>query len=168
MPLEKLFVQLFDVMPSWLSTFLLSALPFSELRGSIPVALVIYNMDPVLAYCLGVLGNMFPVIPILLFLSPVSAYLRRFKSLDYFFTWLFARTHRRHSEKFEKYGTLALVLFVAIPLPVTGAWTGCVAAFVFGIKFRHALMAIFSGVLISGVIVTTLVLSGIGVAGIVD
>ncbi|MFP4654597.1 MAG: COG2426 family protein [Methanohalobium sp.] len=168
MPLEKLFVQLFDVMPSWLSTFLLSALPFSELRGSIPVALVIYNMDPVLAYCLGVLGNMFPVIPILLFLSPVSAYLRRFKSWDYFFTWLFARTHRRHSEKFEKYGTLALVLFVAIPLPVTGAWTGCVAAFVFGIKFRHALMAIFSGVLISGVIVTTLVLSGIGVAGIVD
>ena len=168
MPFRELFVQLFDVMPSWLSTILLSALPFSELRGAIPVALVIYNMDPVLAYCLAVLGNMFPVIPILLFLSPLSAYLRRFKSWDNFFTWLFARTHRRHSEKFEKYGTFALVLFVAIPLPVTGAWTGCVAAFVFGIKFSHALMAIFSGVLISGVIVTALVLSGIGVAGIVS
>lgn len=62
----------------------------------------------------------------------------------------------------ERYGTLALTLFVAIPLPVTGAWTGCAAAFVFGVKFRHALMAITAGVLISGVVVTVVTLAGMG------
>jgi uncharacterized membrane protein len=168
MVFREFLVETFNVMPPWMSTFFLSALPFSELRGSIPVALVIYEMNPVLAYLMAVLGNMLPVIPILLFLGPVSNSLRRFRLWDNFFTWLFERTHKRHSEKFEKYGTLALVMFVSIPLPVTGAWTGCVASFVFGIKFRHALLAILLGVLISGVIVTSLVLSGIGVVGIVN
>ncbi|MBU2617583.1 MAG: small multi-drug export protein, partial [Euryarchaeota archaeon] len=89
-----------------------------------------------------------------LWLEPVSNHLRRYKSWDKFFDWLFTRTHRKHNERFEKYGAIALSLFVAVPLPVTGAWTGCAAAFVFGIKFRHALPAILLGVLIAGVVVT--------------
>ena len=118
-------------------------------------------MDPVETYILAVIGNMLPVIPLLLFLDPVSTYLRRFKIGDMFFSWLFTRTHYKHSERFEKYGTFALTIFVAIPLPVTGAWTGCAAAFVFGIKFRHALLAISAGVMIAGVIVTAFTLGGI-------
>lgn len=162
MPFEEQLIELFGSVPHWLSTILLSATPISELRGAIPIAIGIYGMGPIETYILAVIGNMLPVIPLLLFLDPVSTYLRRFKIWDMFFSWLFTRTHRKHSERFERYGTLALTIFVAIPLPVTGAWTGCAAAFVFGIKFRHALLAISSGVLIAGIIVTLLTLAGIG------
>lgn len=154
--------------PQWAATIFIAMLPFAELRGAIPLALAPievggYGMSIPEAYMLAVLGNMVPVIPLLLFLEPVSDFLRRWKVWDLFFTWLFARTHRKHNKRFEKYGTLALTIFVAIPLPVTGAWTGCAAAFVFGIEFKHALLAIFTGVLISGAVVTLLTLTGIGV-----
>ncbi len=161
MPFEGQLIELFSSVPHWLSTILLSATPISELRGAIPIAIGVYGMDPVETYILAVIGNMLPVIPLLLFLDPVSTYLRRFKIGDMFFSWLFTRTHHKHSGRFEKYGTFALTIFVAIPLPVTGAWTGCAAAFVFGIKFRHALLAISAGVMIAGVIVTAFTLGGI-------
>ena len=163
MPFEEQLIELFGSVPHWLATILLSATPISELRGAIPIAIGIYGMGPVETYILAVIGNMLPVVPLLLFLDPVSTYLRRFKIGDMFFSWLFTRTHHKHSERFERYGTLALTIFVAIPLPVTGAWTGCAAAFVFGIKFRHALLAILSGVMIAGVIVTAFTLGGISV-----
>ncbi len=139
--------------PDWFSVILVAAMPISELRGAIPVA-IMYGFDPFTAYVLAVIGNLIPVVPLLLWLKPVSNELRRYKSWDKFFDWLFTRTHHRHSDYFEKYGAIALSLFVAIPLPVTGAWTGCAAAFVFGIKLRHSLPAIFLGVLIAGLIVT--------------
>ncbi len=161
MPFEGQLIELFSSVPHWLSTILLSATPISELRGAIPIAIGVYGMDPVETYILAVIGNMLPVVPLLLFLDPVSTYLRRFKIGDMFFSWLFTRTHHKHSGRFEKYGTFALTIFVAIPLPVTGAWTGCAAAFVFGIKFRHALLAISAGVMIAGVIVTAFTLGGI-------
>ena len=139
--------------PDWISVILVASMPISELRGAIPVA-IMYGFDPLTAYILSVIGNLIPVVPLLLWLETVSNRLRRYNSWDKFFDWLFTRTHRRHSEYFEKYGTVALLLFVAIPLPVTGAWTGCAAAFVFGIKFRHAFPAVLLGVLAAGVIVT--------------
>ena len=161
MPFEEQFIELLGSVPHWLATILLSATPIIELRGAIPIAIGVYGMDPIIAYILAFIGNMLPVIPLLLFLDPVSTYLRRFKIGDMFFSWLFSRTHHKHSERFERYGTLALTIFVAIPLPVTGAWTGCAAAFVFGIKFRHALFAISAGVMIAGAIVTAFTLGGI-------
>ncbi|AKB85920.1 small multi-drug export protein [Methanococcoides methylutens] len=162
MPFQEQLVDALASVPSWLATVVLSALPVSELRGAIPVAIGIYGIDPVDAYLLAIIGNLLPVIPLLLFLDPVSSYLRRFKIGDSFFTWLFTRTRRKHSENMDRYGTLALTLFVAIPLPVTGAWTGCAAAFVFGVKFRNAFMAITAGVLISGIVVTVVTLAGMG------
>ena len=154
--------------PHWAATIIIGMMPVSELRGAIPFAMAPvevggYGMSAPEAYILAVLGNMIPVIPLLLFLEPVSDFLRRWRIFDIFFTWLFTRTHRNHSERFEKYGTLALTIFVAIPLPVTGAWTGCAAAFVFGVKFRHALLAIFAGVLIAGFVVTVFTLTGISI-----
>jgi len=64
------------------------------------------------------------------------------------------RTRRNTEEKFEKYGALFLLFFVAIPLPVTGAWTGSAAAFIFGIRFWYAFPTIVGGVMIAGIIVT--------------
>lgn len=76
---------------------------------------------------------------------------------DRFFEWLFARTRRKGEVRMRKYGIfVGLMLFVAVPLPVTGAWTGCAAAFLFGVKFRYSLLAVMLGVLIAGLIVSIL------------
>jgi uncharacterized membrane protein len=167
MSVENLLVEMLGSMPHWFTVMVIGALPISELRGAIPVAMGIYGMGPLEAYFLSVLGNLIPVVPLLLFLEPVSEYLRRYHIFDVFFTWLFSRTRRNHTENFEKYGLLALTLFVAVPLPVTGAWTGCAAAFVFGIKFKHSLPAIAAGVMIAGVIVTVLTMTGIGLVDLI-
>jgi len=137
---------------------MISTLPIVELRGAIPVGHFM-EMNGWLAYILAVLGNMIPVIPILLFLGPVSKFLMRFKAGEWFFNWLFART-RRKSTVIEKYETLGLILFVAIPLPVTGAWTGCAAAFLFGFGLARAVVCILLGVMISGTIMTILSVMG--------
>lgn len=150
---------------------MISTLPIVELRGAIPVGNNLFEMADRwwLVYILAVAGNMIPVPIILLMLGPVSRFCMRFKIGRIFFDWLFART-RRKSASIEKYETLGLTIFVAIPLPVTGAWTGSMAAFLMGVKFNHAMWAIFLGVLIAGVIVTILTLLGwIGaiIAGVV-
>ncbi len=131
----------------------IAMVPFGELRASIPTGLIIYQMAPLQVFLLSVIGNILPVVPLLLFLEPVSRWLRRYRIFDRFFEWLFART-RRYSNSIDKYGSLGLIPFVAIPLPVTGAWTASAVAFVFGIRFRYAFGAILAGVMIAGVIVT--------------
>ncbi len=151
-------------------TFIIATLPISELRGAIPWALASPPVGGGLswqsAYIFAVLGNFLPVIPILFFLEPLANFLRRYKLFDKFFTWLFART-RRKGKLIEKYEALGLVFFVAIPLPVTGAWTGAVAAFIFGIELKYAIPCIFFGILLAGVIVTLASLGIINFLGIV-
>jgi len=141
---------------------MLSALPISELRGAIPIALTVYQMPIVPAYLLALLGNIVPVVFLLLYLGPFSDYLRRWHLFDLFFSWLFKRT-KRHEERYEKYGALFLLFFVAIPLPVTGAWTGCVAALIFGIRFKYAFLSITGGIMIAGLIVS---LTSLGIISI--
>jgi uncharacterized membrane protein len=118
------------------------------------------------AYIIAVIGNFLPVIPILLFLGVVSEWLTsRYKIFDRFFGWLFERT-RRKSKLIERFEAIGLILFVAIPLPITGAWTGCVAAFLFKIPLKQAIPAISAGILISGIIVTLASLGAISFWGI--
>ena len=139
--------------PRELSTFLIAMLPISELRGAIPYALST-GMSWQQSYLWAVIGNFIPVIPLLLFLEPISSFLsRRSAVCRRFFDWLFARTRRR-GRVVERYEAIGLILFVAIPLPVTGAWTGTVAAFLFGVRFRYSLPAIITGILIAGTVVT--------------
>lgn len=160
MPDAEELVQVLGLPPE-LAVLAIAAMPIFELRGAIPVALGYYGMEPGRAYVLAVLGNLVPVVPLLLFLEPVSDWLRaRIPFFERFFSWLFERTHRNHSERFDRYGALALLPFVAIPLPVTGAWTGCAAAFVFGVRFRYSLPAIAIGVAVAGVVVTVLSVGG--------
>ena len=146
------------ILPAWLVVLLAAALPVSELRGAIPLAIGVYGYDPWQAYLLAVLGNLLPVVPLLLFLGPVSDWLRRFTFWDKFFTWLFSRTRRKYIREHESFSLTALALFVAVPLPVTGAWTGCAIAFLVGFRFWPAFVAISAGVLLAGVIVTATVL----------
>jgi len=146
-------------------TLILASLPISELRGAIPYAIAVGHMSWKEAYLLSVIGNFIPVIPILLLLESISNWLRRYPLWNRFFTWLFARTKRKGKliERFEVFG---LILFVAIPLPVTGAWTGCVAAFLFKIRFKIAAPAVLAGIMIAGVIVTLASLGVISFWGI--
>lgn len=139
-----------------IKTVLVSMLPIFEVRGALPLAMLIYQMTWLKAFVLSVAGNIIPVIPVLLLLDSVSKYLTRYPFFDKFFEWLFERT-RKKSDIIEKYETLGLMIFVAIPLPMTGAWSGCVAAFLFGIRFWYAFAAISLGVFIAGVIVLALI-----------
>ena len=158
--------QIFNFLPKELTTLLLAMLPILELRGAIPWALAGPpfggGLDWQSAYLFAVIGNFLPVIPILLLLEPVSNRLRKIKIFDRFFDWLFKRTRRR-GKMIEKYEMLGLMLFVGIPLPVTGAWTGAVAAFIFGVRFLQSVTSIILGICISGVIVT---LASLGVIAI--
>lgn len=132
-----------------------AALPISELRGAIPLAIGHYNMDPIASYILAVVGNLLPVILILGLLDPV---VRLFSKVEFFrkiFDWVFSFTRQRHGNKIARFGgALALVLIVAIPLPMTGAWSGSLVAYLFGIPSRIAFPLISVGVLIAGVIMT--------------
>ena len=136
------------------ATVILATLPILELRGALPVAIV-GGMDWWVAYPLAVLGNMLPIPFIIWFLKPATDFLRRWSLGDRFVTWLFART-RRKGANIEKYEMWGLIAFVAIPLPVTGAWTGSMAGHLFGLKWYKTLLACFVGVCIAGVIVSIL------------
>ena len=137
----------------------ISTLPIVELRGAVPVGIVAFEMPWWKVYLIAVVGNMIPIPFILLLLGPVSKFLMRFAIGKRFFDWLFART-RKKSASIEKYEALGLTLFVAIPLPVTGGWTGAMAAFLMGIPFGKAMLYILMGVMIAGVIMTILALLG--------
>ena len=141
--------------PAEVVVLIISMLPIFELRGGIPLGAFL-ELVWWKTYLMAVLGNLIPVVPLLLFLNPVSNWLRRHISLaDRFFEWLFARTRKRTEAKMRRYGIfIGLMLFVAIPLPVTGAWTGCAAAFLFGVKFRYSFPAVMAGVLIASIIVS--------------
>lgn len=142
--------------PLAIRVIFISMVPVVELRGAIPVAMAAWGMSWPSAFLWAVLGNMIPIPFILLFLEPVSTWLmKRSRIMERFFSTLFLRTRRKHSRAFERWRDLALCLFVAVPLPGTGAWTGALAAFLFGIPFRRAMLSIFAGVIIAGAVVTS-------------
>jgi len=140
---------------------IIATLPILELRGSIPVAILYYKMPVWQAYILSVIGNLIPIIPIILLIGPVSNFLmKRSKLWHRFFTWVFERSRRRGGDLVEKYEALGLAIFVAIPLPVTGAWTGSLLAFLMRVRARRAFPCILAGVLTAGVVVTLVTLFG--------
>jgi len=138
---------------------IVGALPVSELRGAIPLALS-FGMPLAKAFWLAVLGNCLIVAPALFLFKPVTEFLRKFKIWSRFFDRVFERT-RRNSDAIQKYEALGLMFFVAIPLPMTGAWSGVIAASLFKIRFRYAFISIIAGVLCAGLIVSALCALGI-------
>jgi len=149
---EQLLAHL-GVLPPPLAVFCIAMLPVFELRGAIPAAYAMGMDQHWLIYLLAVAGNFVPVLPILLLLGPVERNLRRFAPVDRFLDWLFKRTRSR-SDVIRKYESLGLILFVAIPAPMTGAWTGAIAAYLFKLPLRLAIPCIILGILIAGVVVT--------------
>lgn len=143
-----------------LAVFLTSMLPIIELRGALPLAINLFNISWPKAFAIAYVGNIIPVPLILLLLNPAVKLLSKVPIFEKFFRWLFERTRSKSNKMIEKYEEIGLMAFVAIPLPGTGAWTGALIAFLFGLDFQKSLIVIGIGVLIAGVIVTSLCLLG--------
>jgi len=137
----------------FIATFVISMVPVIELRGGLPYGIG-FGLDYPMALLAALLGNMAPVPFILVYISRIFKWMRgKHKRLDAIVTKLETKAHLK-SETVEKYGPLGLLLFVAIPLPGTGAWTGALVAALMDMKFKHALPCVFLGVCIAAAIIT--------------
>ena len=137
----------------YLLSVLLGIIPISELRGAIPYAY--FNGVPLwLSFLIGILSNALVPFIAFLFFNTLHTVLDKWSVYHNFF------------EKVNKYGLLGLMLFVAIPLPITGAWTGTVGAWVMGLDRKKSILFILLGILISGTIVTTVIYTGSGIASL--
>ncbi len=152
----------FSNFPPELATFLIAMIPISELRASIPIAIKAYDLSIPSAYVWSVLGNLIPMILIVLILAPVAEFLSRhigfFKK---FFDWLFEHARHRGEKKREKWGELAVFVLTATPIPLLGGWTGPLVAFVFDIPLKKSIPLIIFGCMTAGAIVTVVTLFSI-------
>jgi len=143
--------------PPEMATFLIAMVPISELRAAIPIAIKVYHLPVWSAYLWSVLGNLVPMILIVLILEPIAIFLsRHFKIFHKFFDWLFEHTRKRGAKKFEKWGELAVFILTATPIPLLGGWSGPLAAFVFNVKLKKSIPLIILGCMAAGGIVTML------------
>lgn len=171
----------FSALPRELYIFVISMLPIVELRGAVPIGAYL-GVPFYLNFILAVLGNMLPVPFILLFIPKILTFLERFKIFRPMVRWLRGKADK-HSAKViveeEKRDAvegdepskarvmtpaifIALMMFVALPIPTTGAWTGSLIAALFNLPFKKSLLAVFLGVLICGTIMT---LASYGILG---
>lgn len=137
-----------------LSVFIMSIAPISELRGAIPLGISL-GMSPEEATIISIFGNAIIVPILLLIVKPLFDKFRTIKA----FASLVEKFESRAANKikgYRKFRLLGLYILVAVPLPTTGVYTGCVAATVMNIKFKNALLAIVAGVFTSGFIVYNL------------
>lgn len=150
--IEKL-LELFSNLPKEVVIVILAVLPISELRGAIPVGISVYQLGLWKTIVLAMVGNFSFVIPFLWFLNNLHQTCMRFSWYNRFSTWWFNKVKPK-TKNIEKYEYLGLTLFVGIPLPMTGAWSGCVASYLLGLEFWKSIIAIFVGIIIACIIVT--------------
>lgn len=130
--------------------FLVSMLPIVELRGAIPLG-VLMNMNPWLLFAITVIGNILPVPLIILCARPVVNFCLRTRFLRPVGNWLENKV-KKNSDKIVKYEVWGLFIFVAIPLPGTGAWTGALLAALMDLRLKNAFPCIALGVATAGLI----------------
>lgn len=169
-----------------LATFLLSMTPVGELRAGIPYGIA-QGLPPILTFIAAVAGNMIPVFFLLWGLPRVDYWLgikasafhkqsdqnnisgtarnikrlkpKFFSFLSRAYCWCKSRTERKYSKLFQRLGAIALIVFVAIPLPLTGGWSGALAAHIFRIPPKKSAVLILIGVIIAGIIVSLISLN---------
>jgi uncharacterized membrane protein len=143
---------MFDFLPDWFQIFFFSAIPWLEARYIIPYAMLELHWNWWQAFPLAVAGNILPIPFILIFFKYIEKFLRRYDFWTKIMDWLFSRTRKKADSKIAKYEYLGLLIFVAIPIPFTGAWTGALIAYLFGLKFSKSLLTIFIGIVIAAFI----------------
>ena len=139
-------------MKNYLYILLISMVPLIELRGAIPVGTALgLAWYANLALC--VIGNMIPVPFILFFIEKIFAFMKRYEKLGKIAVF-FEEKGEKNKEKVTKYATWGLLVFVGVPLPGTGAWTGALVAALLKMDKKTAILSIFGGVVLAGIIVT--------------
>jgi len=149
----------------YLLVFLVSMVPLIELRGAIPMA-VGMGLDKTISFIIAIIGNMLPVPFIFLFARKILEWGKDKKIIGKFFAWCLNKGEKGGKKLEAKAGKglyWALFLFVGIPLPGTGAWTGTLAASILDLDFKKTILAVMSGVLCAGIIMMILSILGIDV-----
>ena len=149
------------ILSAEIKTLLIAMSPLVELRGAIPIAITIYQLPVLTAYILAVIGNLVPLVFIVLIGNPLAIWFSKqapiFKIIIDF---VFGRV-RKKAEKLGMLGeNLIVIVLAAIPIPLIGGWTGAISAVILGLPPQRAVLMVFIGTIISGVVVTALTLAG--------
>jgi len=142
--------KILEIITKEIMVILIAAMPLMELRGAIPIGVSI-GLSPIHATILGILGSLIPVPFLLLFLKPIFIRLRRTKLFKGIVDKIVKKTLKK-SKNIKKYSIIGLIIFVGVPLPGTGVWTGSLAAILFNMQFKYAFPAIAIGNIIAGTI----------------
>lgn len=149
----------------YLIVFFISMVPLIELRVAVPMAINAYHLPVIWSYVVCIIGNMLPVPVIFFFARKVLEWGADKKLTGKFFTFCLEKGHKGGAKLQEKTGRglyFALFLFVGIPVPGTGAWTGTLAASLLDMDFKKSIIAVMAGVVLAGIIM------GAGVTGVVE
>jgi uncharacterized membrane protein len=130
--------------------FIISLMPILELRGGL-IAASLLGLEPVRSYIISVVGNIIPVPFILWFINIILDWMRNSKRFKKVAKWLDGKVEK-HKKQIETYGFWGMVLFVGIPLPGTGAWTGCLIAAVLNMNRKKAFLAAMIGIFMASII----------------
>ena len=152
-------------MIDYLVVFFVSMVPLIELRGAIPIS-QIRHLPIIQSYIIAIIGNMLPVPIIYLFARKVLEWGADKPLIGGFFSWCLEKGEKGGKKLQQKAGRglfLALLLFVGIPLPGTGAWTGALAASILDMDFKSTVVAVMLGVLLAGVIMMVLSFAGVSI-----
>lgn len=146
----------------YLATFIISMTPIIELRGAIPVAVFTFHLTYIEAFIISFIGNIIPIYFIVKYIRPLFNFFGRFKIFKVIIDWATERATKKiqESERLQNYTALGLFLFVAIPLPGTGAWVGSLIANFLDLPLKKAFWPLALGVLAAGIII----LSGTAIA----
>ena len=152
-------------MIDYLVVFFVSMVPLIELRGAIPIS-QIRHLPIIQLYIIAIIGNMLPVPIIYLFARKVLEWGADKPVIGGFFSWCLEKGEKGGKKLQQKAGRglfLALLLFVGIPLPGTGAWTGTLAASILDMDFKSTVAAVMLGVLLAGIIMMVLSFAGVSI-----
>lgn len=138
-----------------LKVFFISAVPLIEQRGAIPIGIIGYNINPYIVMFVSFLGSLLPVPFILLLFNKIFTWMKKYKRLEKINNFIENKL-RKNSGKMEKYKEIGLIIFVAIPLPTTGLWTGSAVASFLGLDFKKSFICTALGGVCSAVIITIL------------
>ena len=146
----------------YLATLVISMTPIIELRGAIPVAVFTFHLTYIEAFVISLIGNIIPIYFIVKYIRPLFDFFGRFKIFKVIIDWATERATKKieESEKLQNFTALGLFLFVAIPLPGTGAWVGSLIANFLNLPLKKAFPPLALGVLTAGIII----LSGTAIA----
>ena len=139
----------------WLQVVLLSAVPLIEMKGAIPLGINYYHINPIAVFLISFFGSLLPVPFVLISFNKIFEWLGKYKAFSGFYN-LIDRKINKNKAKFQRFEEIALITFIAIPLPTTGVWTGTAIAAFLKLDFKRSVMCAVIGSFLCGLIITGL------------